>query len=371
MYRKKIISNILFIGPLPNPIHGMSVCNEKCVEVFEKHFLNTNKINTTTKTFNENPGHFNLKLAFKFSVNYLKLYKIFSADIVYITPGQTFLGVLKFAPFFFYSKLLQKQIIIHIHGNYLLKEYKRLRGLKKTLFKIIIRCAFKGIVLSKKLINNLTPFISEDRIFVLPNFFQKNLISEKKKKSFNTLKICFLSNLMKEKGIEVLLKALKKLERNDIEYKATIAGEIDKKNKQNLLQKIKKLRNTKYVGVVTGNRKKNLLQESNIFILPTFYKTEGLPVSIIEAMATGNVIISTDHAAISDLVQDKLNGFLVKKKSSDEITKVLIYLAKNLNQLKHFSENNIIKAKNNFSENRFETSLLDIILHSNDKLNEE
>jgi glycosyltransferase involved in cell wall biosynthesis len=116
-----------------------------------------------------------------------------------------------------------------------------------------------------------------------------------------------------------------------------------------------------YKGLVRGEEKRQMLQDANIFVLPTFYKMEGLPISIIEAMATGNVIISTDHGAISDLVTEGDNGFLIKKKSVDAILEKLLLLAKEPKVAKKISANNIAKAKKNFSDKKFSKGLLNII----------
>ena len=88
---------------------------------------------------------------------------------------------------------------------------------------------------------------------------------------------------------------------------------------------------------------------------------EGQPISIIEAMASGNLIISTEHAGIPELVEDKVNGFLVNKKSPEEISDKLFFLANNLCVLKDFSLRNINKANLKFSLKNFEKTMINII----------
>ena len=58
------------------------------------------------------------------------------------------------------------------------------------------------------------------------------------------------------------------------------------------------LEHTDYIGIVNGKAKKNLLEWGNVFVLPTFYKMEGQPISILEAMATKNLVVTTNHAGI-------------------------------------------------------------------------
>ena len=118
---------------------------------------------------------------------------------------------------------------------------------------------------------------------------------------------------MKEKGIIPLLKALKNLELSNIKYHAKIAGNIDEKFSKEIFKLLDALEHTDYIGIVNGEAKKNLLEWGNVFVLPTFYKMEGQPISILEAMATKNVVVTTNHAGILDIFKDKVNGFLVHK----------------------------------------------------------
>ena len=215
--------------------------------------------------------------------------------------------------------------------------------------------------MSKTLHGNLSPFIAKENVFVLPNFYNKQLTEQPNEKSFSELKICYLSNLMNEKGIFVLLEALEKLNAKGISFKATIAGHIEYSQQERLLNKMSQIEGLIYKGLVRGEEKRQMLQNANVFVLPTFYKMEGLPISIIEAMATGNVIISTDHGAISDLVTEGDNGFLIKKKSVDAILEKLLLLAKEPKVAKKISANNIAKAKKNFSDKKFSKGLLNII----------
>ncbi|WP_416876485.1 glycosyltransferase, partial [Kitasatospora sp. SC0581] len=93
------------------------------------------------------------------------------------------------------------------------------------------------------------------------------------------------------------------------------------------------LNNVKYYGVVDGNQKKALFVKSDIFILPTYYHIEGQPISLIEAMANGLTVITTNHAGIPDIVSEK-NGFIIEPKNEKAIEKVLLELSGDIKQLK-------------------------------------
>jgi glycosyltransferase involved in cell wall biosynthesis len=353
---------VLLIGPFPNPISGVSIANKVVKEILSEDFNYSVKIiNTSNPNFDEKLGKLTIKKIIIYFLINISIIKVFKASIVYITPGQTFYGVLKYGLFILISSILKKELIIHVHGNHIGEEYKLLTGFKKKLFKYLISKFTKGIVLSKSLKHNLTPFINEKRIFILPNFAQNYLFRNHKELITNQLRVFYLSNLMKEKGIICLLKALKYLESNNIEYKAKIAGNIDLKYSKEILKLFKELKNTEYIGIVDGEAKKNLLNWGNIFVLPTFYKMEGQPISILEAMATKNLIITTNHAGISDIFQDKINGFFVEKNNHKSIFEILSYIADNKNKIEKIAEHNKSYFLNNFTVDIFKQNFLEII----------
>ena len=356
------MKKVLIIGPFPNPISGVSIANKVVEEILnaDLNFI-VEKINTSYPIFDEQIGEFSIqKFLFYLRIN-SSFFKVLKNNIIYITPGQTFFGVLKYALFIVAASALRKELIIHVHGNYLGKEYQSLKGFKRVLFYFLVSRFTKGIVLSNSLKQNLTPFLKDKNIFSLPNFAQDYLYTKDKKFVKDELRIFYLSNLMKEKGIFCLLNALKNLEKNNIIYKAKIAGNIDQKYSKEILNLFTELKNAEYIGIVNGDDKKNLLEWGNVFVLPTFYKMEGQPISILEAMATTNLVVTTNHAGISDVFQDKINGYFVEKNNKNSIEKILSYLAANKSELKKIAEYNKTFFLNNFTVDIFKKNLLEII----------
>lgn len=356
------MKKVLIIGPFPNPISGVSIANKVVEEILNADLnFTVEKINTSYPIFDEQIGEFSIQKFFFYLRINSSFFKVLKNNIIYITPGQTFFGVLKYALFIVAASALRKELIIHVHGNYLGKEYQSLKGFKRVLFYFLVSRFTKGIVLSNSLKHNLTPFLEDKNIFSLPNFAQDYLYKEDKKFVKDELRIFYLSNLMKEKGIFCLLNALKNLEKNNIIYKAKIAGNIDQKYSKEILNLFTELKNAEYIGIVNGDDKKNLLEWGNVFVLPTFYKMEGQPISILEAMATTNLVVTTNHAGISDVFQDKINGYFVEKNNENSIQKILSYLAANKSELKKIAEYNKTFFLNNFTVDIFKKNLLEII----------
>jgi glycosyltransferase involved in cell wall biosynthesis len=356
------MKRVLIIGPFPKPISGVSLANQVVKEVLENsNDFSSDSINTSYNVFEDAIGVFSLKKFLFFLKINLSVFKIFRTDIVYITPGQTFFGISKYTLFILLASILKKELIIHVHGNFLGTQYQLLTGVKKKFFYFLISKFTKGIVLSASLKQNLSPFLKEQNIYILNNFAQNYLIDDEIKVDNSILKISYLSNLMEEKGIFQLLDSLKELENKKINYEAKIAGNIDANLRDEIFVKISNLKSTSYIGVVYNEHKKELLNWSNIFVLPTFYKMEGQPISILEALATNNVIISTKHAGIIDIIKDNKNGFLVDKQNSESITKKFIILNENKSKILEISNYNKMYFAENFTIDIFSKEFIKII----------
>ena len=353
---------ILIIGPIPPPINGCSYANFiLCKNLLQKGYK-CKTINTSTKTISSKQGNsFSFKKAFSFLKIYFSVFKIINATAIYFTPGQTFFGVLKYSPFILFCILYRKPYVIHVHGNYLGKQYHELKGIKKSIFKYLISNASVGIVLSESLKSNFEELLDFSKIVIVENFVEDGIYTSTNEitKPNDKLRIVYLSNLMKEKGILELLNALIQLKEKNIDFEALIAGGIEHDIENEVNQKLSVLKNyVQYLGIVQGHEKYKILTESNIFILPTYYKMEGQPISILEAMATGNIIVATPHGGIPDIIS-KQNGYLIKSESPLSIVECLEKISDNIvQQTDFFSRHNMEYAKRNFTEKIFTDKIL-------------
>lgn len=363
MSKNKKDINVLLIGPISPPVTGCSIVNDLVLEKLnEEEGYNVTCINRAYPEFNEAIGEFSFKKLLFYISQYFQTFRIFKNDITYIAIGLTFFGVLKDAPFVLFSKLLGKQVVIHVHGNYLKTQYALLSGFKKKLFHFILSRANKGIVSSELLKDNLKPFLSEDKIFWMPYFVEKTLkdITEKEAINTNGLNILYLSNLMEGKGIFDVFEALKMLNNKNVPYKAKIVGGIGLEQEEKIFDYINTNPNIEYCKPIRGQEKINAYLASNVFILPTYYKMEGQPIALLEAMLTGHIIITTDHAGILDICSEK-NGYIVNKKSPKEIAEKLEYIANNLESFKDMMVYNYHYVKNNYKPEDFIHRLVDIL----------
>src|SRR5699024_2383585 len=87
---------------------------------------------------------------------------------------------------------------------------------------------------------------------------------------------------------------------------------------------------------------------SDIFCLPSY--CEGMPRSIIEAMAMKNAVIATNIRGAREEVVDGKTGFLVNLNSSEEIAQRMDELYENRRMLNEFKENGYHRAHELYNE---------------------
>lgn len=359
--RKKI----LIIGPFPPPTSGVSFANKIVAKGLNNKKWSVDIINSEySKNITDKHGSLDFH-KFRFIKTYFLFYKVFFSKVIYITIGQSFFGVLKYAPFIVLAKLFSKTLVLHLHGNHLLNEYNSLKGLKKIIFAKLLTQFNHGIVLSNSLRFNLTPFVKSQNIHVLFNFVEDKLIVPEgeldERKDFSEIKIFFMSNLLEEKGINMLLNVIKKLNSENTFIKVKIAGTKIAGN--DIDEQLTSLPNVDYIGIVHNKEKQDLLIWGNVFCLPTYFNMEGQPISIIEAMALNNLILTTKHAGIPDICSDD-NAVFCEIKNQEDLYNKIKYIISNWEVLKKKAILNGIYAREKFSEIKFITNIEKILLAS-------
>ncbi|NER78833.1 MAG: glycosyltransferase family 4 protein [Leptolyngbya sp. SIO1D8] len=134
--------------------------------------------------------------------------------------------------------------------------------------------------------------------------------------------LLYVGRLASEKGLPILLKSLRQLLPQYPDLKLTVVGDgADRTYLEELTTKMQLDRHVNFVGYQSQTSVREYLKATDIFVLPSF--AEGIPVVLMEAMATGVPVIATQIAGISELVQSGLNGYLVSPGDSDALAQTL------------------------------------------------
>lgn len=170
-----------------------------------------------------------------------------------------------------------------------------------------------------------------------------------------------ISRIIKEKGIFEFCKAAEIVKNKHPEARFVILGGYDKS-----LGAIQPEELNTYVssGIIEipGEVKdvSPILKNAYTFVLPTYYR-EGIPRTILEAMASGKPIITTDWVGTREAVEDGINGFLVPIKDEKALADKMIYMLEHYQEAKKMAEQSYIICKRKFDVKIINEHMLSIM----------
>lgn len=159
----------------------------------------------------------------------------------------------------------------------------------------------------------------KNKVHLTPNSIQVPDSCNFKPKTYKN--VAFVGNLIPTKGLYELVEAVVRSSDDTI---LNIVGPGD----ESVVQRIKEIasnkldRNVKILGRLSNEEAVDFMKKMDIVALPTYYRSEAFPISIIEAMSLGKLVISTPRAAIKDMLtalDGTLCGILVEERSINDI----------------------------------------------------
>lgn len=133
-------------------------------------------------------------------------------------------------------------------------------------------------------------------------------------------KFIFLSQVKKEKGIDILKRVFNSL---NIDYQIDIFGPLNGYSEFDLTGE-----NFHYRGCVSPDKVCQTISEYDMLLLPTYWSGEGYPGIIIEAFSVGVPVIATNIGGIPEIVENGVNGILIEPKNVEDLTRAI----KSINQ---------------------------------------
>jgi glycosyltransferase involved in cell wall biosynthesis len=249
-------------------------------------------------------------------------------DLVYMPFGQTTVSYYRDSVFLLLIKLFRKKVVCHLRGGNFDNWYRGASAFTRWYVRRIHSLVDAQIILGENLRHLFNWLMPDSRIFVVPN--GGNFPIPEVRKRDGIFRALFLGNLLESKGVVDFLKASEIIALSgyrDTEF--VLAGENREARTVEFIDRFIREHpdvRVRMPGPLTGEDKFRLLAECDVLVFPTYYVNEGHPWVIVESMAAGLPVISTDHAAISETVSDGENGFLVPKKDPEAIAEKVIRL---------------------------------------------
>lgn len=163
--------------------------------------------------------------------------------------------------------------------------------------------------------------------------------------------LCTFSRVTKKKGIEDAIQAVEIINEKfgRIVFKLDIYGQIDDEYKAEFIQLLEKAPNyIQYKGTVGYEESVEILKNYFALLFPTYFRTEGIPGTIIDAYASGIPVIAARWKSFSDVVEENVVGKGYTLGHKEELVELLYVIAKQPEIICQMKENCLAKA-NEFS----------------------
>ena len=356
---------ILCMGPILPPYTGQAVAFTAVIDELQK----TNKC-IVIDIANKDKWLNGIVLCFSIVVKVL----FFNYDCVYFTCSRTKIGSIRDVVLLLCARVKGVRVVNHLHGADYITFFSTLPPFYQKIVYWSYSYIDTGIVLLDEMRSQFDSYKNMN-IKVVHNFYSSafdQLPVYKQLNDNDNIKMLYFSNLMKTKGILNLLDAamilLDKYENLCLSVAGEIYGDYElslDQMKDEVNKRFDSLYSTypdrfKYYGVCTGDTKTKLFWDSDVFVLPTFYLTEAVPLTLIEAMRSGNYLITTDHNYLPGIVSEDFGSII----DTDSVQAIVIGVDEFYNSRAKYhtiSNHNINFAIENYSEKLYLQNVLEII----------
>lgn len=213
-----------------------------------------------------------------------------------------------------------KKVIIHLHGSEFHMFYdKECSKEKQKEVRNIFSKADKVIVLSEEWKDYISKLCDPKNIEVVHN----SVVISGTKSEMDNHNILFLGRLGTRKGVYDLLDCMEDIVKQVPNVKLYLAGDGEIENCRTIIEKRNLENNVELCGWISGDQKKEYMKKCAIFVLPSY--NEGMPMSLLEAMAYGMAVVTSNVGGIPQIMKGDC-GIMLDPGDIDKMKQSLLEL---------------------------------------------
>jgi len=170
-----------------------------------------------------------------------------------------------------------------------------------------------------------------------------------------------ISRIIKEKGVFEFARAAQIVKAKHSEARFILLGGYD--NSIGAIKPEELLEYTQSGAIEIPGEVKDvspILREAFAFVLPTYYR-EGIPRTILEAMASGKPVLTTDWVGTKEAVENGVNGFLVPIQSAEALADKMLYMIENKEETEKMAQASFEICKQKFDVKIINEKMLKIM----------
>ncbi|MBO6028582.1 MAG: glycosyltransferase family 4 protein [Bacteroidales bacterium] len=356
-------SRILFILHLPPPVHGAALVGSAIRESgLVNESFDARYINLSASVSLEQVGRFSLgkvRAVFRLLSQVRHTVREWKPDLVYITPSSTMPGLLKDALTTYTVRRKGCKTILHFHNKGV--SARKDHFVDDWLYRMLFQDA-SVILLSRLLYPDIRKYVPEERVSYCPNGVSVPAVIHR---TGDPSRILFLSNMIRSKGVSVLVDACRLLRERGIPFRCSLVGALSADYPGDSLAVEIREKGLEgcvvYEGPRYGDEKWKAFSEADVFAFPTFYPDECFPLAVLEAMGAGLPVVTTTEGALPDIIRDGKDGFICPKQDPVSLADALARLLSDPGLRTRMGEIGRTRYEACFTMDRFERNIVDIL----------
>ncbi|MBL8037701.1 MAG: glycosyltransferase family 4 protein [Nitrospira sp.] len=275
-------------------------------------------------------------------------------DVVHINPSMLPKAIVRDGIFLLLSKLLGRCVVVFFHGWDASFE-QTLRKYFLGIFRWTYFRADAVLVLANEFSTRLVSMGYKGRLHVGSTAIDDGMLlgdvpalyATKYSRGRGKFNILFLSRIVKKKGVFEAVDAYWHLRKRYPTATLTIAGEGPDLESVKTYVHDRSIPDVFFAGFVTGQAKAEAFGEADAYLFPSY--SEGMPLSVLEAMASGLPVVTRPVGALRDFFEDKRMGFIIESLAPGDIADALERLLTNRELCLSVGKYNYEYAKKHFS----------------------
>ncbi len=249
------------------------------------------------------------------------------AEVVHLNASLDPKGYWRDLAYSIVARLLGRRVVNQIHGGAMPQEFFRGNALLTWILRRFLVASDAVTVLSSAELRAYRAFDARIKVYLVPNAIDPAGLADQARayNSDRLLRLVYVGRLVRAKGLFEVIGALAELKSAGRAFELSIAGDgpdrgalVAASESAGLTDRVR------FLGRVDAAEKCRLLLDSDVFIFPSY--SEGLPYSLLEAMAAGCVPITTPVAAIPDVMRNAEHGLFVPVKDPSALAKAVACL---------------------------------------------
>lgn len=204
------------------------------------------------------------------------------------------------------SMLFRVPWLFHLHGSGFVQFYERAKPWQQRWIRHVLRRAARVILLSDSWRAWAQGVCSEAKLSTLYNPI---IVPPQPEPRSAGATLLFLGRLGARKGVPDLIAAVAQLVPQFPQLRLILAGDGEVEAARLQAQQLGIAAQVELPGWIDARAKQQYLKRANVYVLPSY--AEGLPMSVLEAMAHGLPIVSTRVGGIPEAISEGVEGLLI------------------------------------------------------------